>query len=711
MLLRFVCVLACLGACGSCDIGFFCPTEGQQMVCPAGFYCSTMNLTFPPACPFCDVEGTSFETCVTGYFYNGQKIAIKGDSGMLWFDLASGTFSAMATPSCASVVNSPVFSQNGKVVYFYDNTDGIYGFIESIGLCVRLTSIPNIRSLQLSYEEDMLLVFATDVYFGCYSISMATLQHTYLFFLPSNTYVDFVPAPGGVLAIDSANAHFYSFVTGTLTKVVGSPATTACVAGVGLAAKVGTLAAVAVAPSRKTAYIYDRGCRQIFRVNLTDFSLSILCSAPALASWYPKMTLSSNETSLIIADYSTTMRVINLDTGQSTAHAYPTALSFVSAAVTLGCNKCPAGAYGTACALCPPGTFTHRRNSVNCSACGLGTYAVGTGSVNCTPCEAGYVCATPSTHIPCAAGQFCPTGSIQASACPAGSFCSSPASISACPVSSFCLASSTAAVLCPTGSSSQAGASQCTCNRGLYMVANQCTPCAAGFFCDNNTPAACPSGTTSTAGAASYLDCWRLPTSTSAQPTPTAIPEIMLVSLVSTWIPLFALNSSVITAICMHMAADCVCDVQLLSLTYLDVTTFCDNGTEPCLAAAFITRRRVMAAGSDMQLNFIILSKTAYTPPSVICSVCFNQTMQTNILIEYTQGMSKRTLAAMALNPPTPAAIIAASPDPTAAIIAGVVAGGAAVCGIGWGVRRAWNRRKPQNLEGIRIEPKHVTTG
>jgi hypothetical protein len=159
------------------------------------------------------------------------------------------------------------------------------------------------------------------------------------------------------------------------------------------------------------------------------------------------------------------------------------------------------------------------------------------------------------------------------------------------------------------------------------------------------------------------------------------------------------------------MAADCVCDVQLLSLTYLDVTTFCDNGTEPCLAAAFITRRRVMAAGSDMQLNFIILSKTAYTPPSVICSVCFNHTMQTNILIEYTQGMSKRTLAAMALNPPTPAAIIAASPDPTAAIIAGVVAGGAAVCGIGWGVRRAWNRRKPQNLEGIRIEPKHVTTG
>ena len=134
---------------------------------------------------------------------------------------------------------------------------------------------------------------------------------------------------------------------------------------------------------------------RIFRVNLTDFSLSILCSAPALASWYPKMTLSSNETSLIIADYSTTVRVINLDTGQSTAHAYPTALSFVSAAVTLGCNKCPAGAYGTACALCPPGTFTHRRNSVNCSACGLGTYAVGTGNVNCTQCEAGYVCATP----------------------------------------------------------------------------------------------------------------------------------------------------------------------------------------------------------------------------------------------------------------------------------------------------------------------------
>jgi hypothetical protein len=44
-----------------------------------------------------------------------------------------------------------------------------------------------------------------------------------------------------------------------------------CIAGIRLEAKVGTLAAIAVAPSRQTAYIYDRGCKQIFKLNLTDY--------------------------------------------------------------------------------------------------------------------------------------------------------------------------------------------------------------------------------------------------------------------------------------------------------------------------------------------------------------------------------------------------------------------------------------------------------
>jgi hypothetical protein len=181
-----------------CDAGFFCPTGSQQpTVCPDGFHCSTAGMAFPSPCPFCDAEAIDFEGCVSGYVYNGQNIAVKSDTGMLWFNLTARTFSAMATPTCTSVVKSPVFSQNGKVMYFYDNMDRIYGFIQGLGLCEHLTSIPNIQSLQLSYEEDMLLVFATDVYFGCYSISLTTYEHTYLFFLPSNKYVDFVPALAG----------------------------------------------------------------------------------------------------------------------------------------------------------------------------------------------------------------------------------------------------------------------------------------------------------------------------------------------------------------------------------------------------------------------------------------------------------------------------------------------------------------------------------
>jgi hypothetical protein len=42
----------------------------------------------------------------------------------------------------------------------------------------------------------------------------------------------------------------------------------------------------------------------------------------------------------------------------------------------------------------------------------------------------------------------------------------------------------------------------------MYLVGAQCITCPAGSQCQNNTVTACPQGTTSLAGAASYLDCW-----------------------------------------------------------------------------------------------------------------------------------------------------------------------------------------------------------
>ena len=175
----------------------------------------------------------------------------------------------------------------------------------------------------------------------------------------------------------------------------------------------------------------------------------------------------------------------------------------------------------------------------------------------------------------------------------------------------------------------------------------------------------------------------------------------MLVSLASLWMQIAGLNESVINNTQASLTTGCECTADLLLLTFLDVATFCDNGTELCLAAALATRRRRALATDDRVLvDFIVLSLTPYSLPAA----CSNYTLQANVPVEYTPGMSKRALAAklLALRVSAPAA----DSTLTIAIIA-ALAVVAMVGGIVWCVRKQ-RRRERHNLEGIRIEPEHV---
>jgi hypothetical protein len=161
------------------------------------------------------------------------------------------------------------------------------------------------------------------------------------------------------------------------------------------------------------------------------------------------------------------------------------------------------------------------------------------------------------------------------------------------------------------------------------------------------------------------------------------------------------LNASVINHTQASLATGCNCTVDLLLLTFLDAPTFCDNGTELCLAAALSTRgRRVMATDDRVMLDFIVLSLTPYSLPAA----CSNYTLQANVPVEYTPGMSKRALAAtlLALRVSTPAA------DPI--VMIAIIAALAVVAMVGsivWCVRRK-RQQEQRTLEGIRIEPEHL---
>ena len=179
----------------------------------------------------------------------------------------------------------------------------------------------------------------------------------------------------------------------------------------------------------------------------------------------------------------------------------------------------------------------------------------------------------------------------------------------------------------------------------------------------------------------------------------------MLVSLVSLWMLRNGLNASAVNHTETMLTAGCECTADLISLTFLNTTTFCDNGTELCMAVAFATRRRrAMATDDQVLLEFIILSLTPYTLPAS----CSNYTIHANIPVEYTPGMSKRTLAAKALNPlaPTPTTTTASSTS-TVAIIA-AVAVVAVVGGVVWGVRKGRRKGGQLTLERIQIEPGHI---
>ena len=434
----------------ACSVGYFCPGgTTSPTLCPAGFYCGSPGLAFPLPCASCPAGATAPIACADSAVTAQMAGLVTGSTTASWFDPVAGAFSSMVLPDvvASNGIKSVAFSRNGKVMYFGDYSSNIYGFIPSLGLSMVLTSVNNVGTIRMSYEEDALIVYGNpNFYAGCYSISLSTFQQTYLFY--TSSYGDFTPVPGGVLAPSNGLISFYSYAATTFTTVVGSPATTMCIAGVGLNSKIGTPAAITSSVSGANAYIYDRGCRQIFKVDLATYTLSILWTIPAMASWYPKIAVSADEKYLVAVDFSTTVHVYNLLTGVDNAKTAATAPSDVSMALTTPCT----GSQFT----CPEGYFcTSPSNQTACPAQSNST----AGATAISQC----VC-VPGTYL---SGAQCAT-------CPAGSQCRNN-TVTACPAGTTSLANATSYL-------------DCWCKPGtvgstINATAASCAPCAPGHFC------------------------------------------------------------------------------------------------------------------------------------------------------------------------------------------------------------------------------------
>ena len=145
---------------------------------------------------------------------------------------------------------------------------------------------------------------------------------------------------------------------------------------------------------------------------------------------------------------------------------------------------------------------TYSASVVQCT-CTSGTYDSSTGKC---------VKTTTTTTMCCGKGQACSTYSE----CSSTSGCTyTGGGAYSCPKTT----TSTTACTCPTGTtpngsggcvtaSSPGGSGTTTCTAGKYKIGGECVTCELGYYCTGDgSKNACPSGTTSSAGASSESDC------------------------------------------------------------------------------------------------------------------------------------------------------------------------------------------------------------
>ena len=173
-------------------------------------------------------------------------------------------------------------------------------------------------------------------------------------------------------------------------------------------------------------------------------------------------------------------------------------VEFAGAVLVLVCASVALAQEGSNGVSCPLGTLIHESPP---------------GNVSCVVCPAGCYCASQSTVVHCAPGQFCPEGATAPLPCPSGSFCPDPAYRLPCPGGTYCGYGLKNPNPCPEGSFCPDPSLSVHCPVGSHCPGGTVMhyPCPSNTYADAPRSARCtpcPEGTVSTGlGAASFANC------------------------------------------------------------------------------------------------------------------------------------------------------------------------------------------------------------
>lgn len=279
----------------------------------------------------------------------------------------------------------------------------------------------------------------------------------------------------------------------------------------------------------------------------------VVCTACQPGSFKPTRGVAQC-TSCVPGKYSEASAAISISTCLSCpANTYAPAKSGLLTKCT--CNPGYTGADGTACTVCPTGSYKSFTGDGVCTNCVAGKYSTqpaavshtycqscpqyanspagssssdacvcqdgyyGPGLGPCLPCEEGAWCSKGSKNL-CGVNSNAPTqsGSHSSCTCNAGySPSSTDGPCTACPVNKYKESWDNATCnACPANSVSERTASDshflCGCKPGFYgALGEPCTQCPAGSYCDRGIKISCPVFTTSTVGASLATQCHAMP--------------------------------------------------------------------------------------------------------------------------------------------------------------------------------------------------------
>jgi hypothetical protein len=452
----------------ACAAGYFCPAgSANQLLCPIGSYCDTVQLVTPKLC----AAGTYGST--------------------------SGLQSNSCSGPCAAGYTCPEGSTNNSVSrcpegYYCAIGSGTPKICERGGYCPVMSGAPTLcpaRSYNNSTGGKSVMDCAV-----CPAGKTCDVGTSTPLDCPIGHYCvageNKEPCPAGTYCDDTGLSEPKSCPAGTYNPNTGSSKITDCLpctAGTWSASQgeVGSCSQTCPAGS----YCPSPNSMSIYQIPASTLSIYTGTASvpPAIMPINGRITIPIGTTQPVACPIGT----------------------YCPDAGTVRPTSCPVGTYSSltgqtlssACIPCQPGTYCPSPGAGSQTQCAPGTYCPLQGGSSPTQCPIAHICPVPSlvAATSCPPGQLCSTeGQIQPGAqCPPGTYSTGGAG-------SSCTACSTGYYGSGAGTTSQCSG---LCPAGYYCPAGTSplggssapVPCPLGYYCPPGTQA-CPQGSTLTSG-------------------------------------------------------------------------------------------------------------------------------------------------------------------------------------------------------------------